>query len=68
MNLIKGMKIIVGTMLLLPILFPLIFVIIMFDANPQKENKRNRLVNVFIDKIILFYEKLSKFVNKYIYN
>lgn len=55
-------------MLLLPILFPLIFVIIMFDANPQKENKRNRLINAFIDKIILFYEKLSKFVNKYIYN
>lgn len=68
MNLIKGMKIIVGTMLLLPILFPLIFVIIMFDTNPQKENKRNRLINAFIDKIILFYEKLSKFVNKYIYN
>lgn len=63
MNLIKGMKIIVGTMLLL-----LIFVIIMFDTNPQKENKRNRLINAFIDKIILFYEKLSKFVNKYIYN
>lgn len=46
----------------------LIFVIIMFDTNPQKENKRNRLINAFIDKIILFYEKLSKFVNKYIYN
>lgn len=63
----KGIKILIGTMLLLPILFPLILVIALFEVNPQKRTVRNKLISSFIDKFISFYEKLSKFYNRYIY-
>lgn len=64
----KGIKIIIGTILLLPILFPLILVIAIFEVNPQKRTVRNKLINAFIDKFIFFYEKLSKFYNKHIFS